>query len=215
MGEYDSWYGNDPNQNYVNAPKPQKHLDNFEKIGLLNEVPTFENLIPWIDEYCTWYKGVDKDWNVFTQEEKNGGIFVTLHWTLSHVLSDPHLDPKVFEYVYKNHLSKFAITLVNNGGFPEKFVKEMIENTGSKTDPTKGTKGGEITCFVLHNKSASAKIVDLCARKTKKVTIQRDVVDHPNVSRETLVYLSQEGKNPNVKKDALSKLVDKGWLNVV
>lgn len=213
-GHKDEWYENDPDARYANAPSPRVHLEHFQKLGLLDTVPTFDNFVPLLDQYMEWYKRVDENWNIFTQEEKAKGLMVTLHWTLSHVLCDPNIDVKILEYVYQKYLSKFAITLVYNASFPERLLREMIENTGKKTDPTKGTKGGEITCFVLHNKYISGDIVDLCARKTKKVTIQRDCVGHPNVKRETLVYLAKEGKNENVKKDARNALIEKGFVTI-
>jgi len=213
-GHTDKWYvEKDITRKGGNCPSSQDHIDHYEKLGILHEVPTLENFKPLVDMYVAWYRKVGEDWSLFQEEEAKGGLLVTLHWTLSGFLHDPNIDPRILQYLYDNYVDKFAISLVDNPSFPDTLLRELIEGTGKK-NPVKDTRGGEMACFILHNKSASSSIVDLCARKTKKAGIQNDAIGHPNVSRETLVFLSKNGKSPTVKRYALEALVKKGLLNV-
>lgn len=108
---------------------------------------------------------------------------------------------------------KNIVSVVYNPNVPEDVLMDIL-NVDPKKDPTKDTKGGEIGCFILHNKKVSGRVVDVISRKTKKIGIQRDCVGHPNVTRDTLVFLSKNGKSATVKRDALEVLVKRGWLDV-
>jgi hypothetical protein len=184
---------------------------NLKELGVFDKVPTPENMNPLIDMYSTWWETVEKDWNEYTKNQR--GPLVTLHWILSQVLQDPTCDPEIIRYALKSS-GKFTICCVYNPSCPEDVVRDLVSKSKTKNDPTTKTNGGEVTCFVLANKKLPSHLVDLCARHTKKATNQRSVVSHPNVSKETLVFLSKEGKSPRVKRDALEALVEKGWLTV-
>jgi hypothetical protein len=186
----------------------------LECLDILDKVPTLDNFKPLIDMYSEWWEKVDKNWNEYENASKKGnGHLVSLHWILGRVLQDPGIDPEILRYTVRTS-PKNVISVVYNPKCPEDVLMGLLENNGSKKDSTKGTKGGEIGCFILHNKGVSSKVVDTIARKTKKVTIQRDCIRHPNVSRETLVFLSKEGRNNNVTRDARNELVERGFVKV-
>jgi hypothetical protein len=185
----------------------QKGLD---RLDILDKVPTLENFKPLVDMYSEWWKTVEVSWKNYENGEPH---LVTLHWILYRVLQDPSIDPEILRYTVKVS-PKNVISVVYNPNCPEDVLVRLLEKSGTKEDPTKNTKGGEIGCFILHNKKVSSKVVDLIARKTKRASVQRDVIRHPNVSRETLVRLSKEGRNPNVQKDARNQLVERGFVKV-
>lgn len=178
-------------------------------LDILDKVPTLDNFRPLVDMYTKWWETVEVSWKNYENGEPH---LVALHWILGRVLQHPSIDPEILRYVVKTS-PKNLISVVYNPNVPEDLLLEIL-NRDPKKDPTKGTKGGEIGCFILHNKKVSSKVIDLVARKTKKITIQREVTCHPNVSKETLVWLSREGKNENVKKDARNQLVERGFIKV-
>jgi hypothetical protein len=196
----------------VNAPSGNMNIEQFAKHGLADKVPTLTNIRPLIDMYVDWYDNkVSKDWNEYS---KPGTEFLrTLHWILQHIFQDPTIDPEILRYAV-NASEKFGISVVYNPSCPRDIIERYLGVTGTKDDPTKHTKGGEMVCFILVNKYLPSDLVDKCARMTKKVSTQKDVIEHRNVSRETLVYLSKNGKSDTVKKNALKMLVTKGWLTV-
>jgi hypothetical protein len=181
---------------------------------IIDLVPDFDNFTPRSLEYQEWYNKVDKDWNEFEKAKKEGSYLVAWHWIGGRILQDPDLTDRdrILEFVARN-CPKCLISVIYNPKVSESLLLEIL-NRDPKKDPTRGTKSGEIGRFILYNKKVSSKVVDLVARKTKKVTIQRSVIRHPNVSRETLVWLSKEGKNSNVQKDALNELVERGFVKV-
>jgi len=212
-GDGDSFYEVDPSESYANAPSPQVHLDNFKSKGLLDVTPTLENLVPLVEEYSEWFARCLNDWKIYENEELVNGYMCTLHWTLSNIFCDPNIDERVLRYLVENH-SRFTITAVSNVGCPKDILVSLLERDGKYVDPSAKTNGGEIGCFILQNDSLPSDLVNLCAVTTKKVSIQKMVVDHPNVSRDTLIYLSKEGRSESMKKIALRELVKKGWLEV-
>jgi len=209
----DSFYEVDPSESYANAPSPQVHLDNFKTAGLLDAVPTLENLVPLVEEYSEWFARWLVDWKIYEGEETVNGFMCTLHWTLSNIFCDPNIDVRVLRYLVENH-TRFTITAVSNVGCPKDILVSLLKRDGKYKDTSHETNGGEIGCFILHNDRLASDMVNLCAVTTKKVSIQKMVVNHPNVSRDTLIYLSKEGRSESLKKIALRELVNKGWLEV-
>jgi hypothetical protein len=212
-GDGDSFYEVDPSESYANAPSPQVHLDNFKTAGLLDAVPTLENLVPLVEEYSEWFARCLNDWKIYEGEETVNGFMCTLHWTLSNIFCDPNIDVRVLRYLVENH-TRFTITAVSNVGCPKDILVSLLKRDGKYKDTSHETNGGEIGCFILHNDRLASDMVNLCAVTTKKVSIQKMVVNHPNVSRDTLIYLSKEGRSESLKKIALRELVNKGWLEV-
>lgn len=189
------------------------HLKNFEKLGLLDQVPTFDTFVPLVEKYTEWYKGVNKDWKIYKKEEQSEGLMYTLHWTLHTIVSDPTVDAKILRHVGER-FPMFTIWIVKNSSCPDDLLTSLIQGSGKKGDPTSKTNGGEIACFALFNEDLSSKLVHLCALKAKRASTQKDVVYHKNVSKETLVYLAKECKSESVKKLALRTLQEKGWLSL-
>lgn len=107
-----------------------------------------------------------------------------------------------------------AISTIHDPNASEDALCLALQTSGTKQDPYKGTNGGEIAYFILQNRNATSKVVDQCARKTKKVTTHKAVISHPNVSRDTLVFLFHNGKSDTIQKDALFELIKRGWLEV-
>lgn len=212
-GRGDSYYEVDPSESYANAPSPQVHLDNFKSKGLLDVTPTLENLAPLVKEYSEWSEKYFSDYKFYQSENSVNGFMVTLHWTLSNIFSDPNIGEGVLRYLVENH-TRFTITAVSNVGCPKDILVSLLKRDGKYKDTSHETNGGEIGCFILHNDRLASDMVNLCAVTTKKVSIQKMVVNHPNVSRDTLIYLSKEGRSESLKKIALRELVNKGWLEV-
>lgn len=208
-----TYYDVSPDQEYANAPSPRMHLDHFRALGLIDQVPTFDNLVPLVEQYSEWYETVVESSSLYDEEEKRGGLMVTLHWTLCNILQCPTLDAAILRHVVRT-FPRFTIPIVYNTSCPEDVMVALLEHSGTKRDPTRETNGGEIGCFILRNKMTPAAVIDMIAKKTKRTTIQRDVMVHTNVSRDTLVYLSQNGRSDRVKSEALAQLVRRGWLNV-
>lgn len=184
-----------------NLQKALKCLD------ILDQVPTLDNFRPLVDMYSKWWETVEVSWKNYENGEPH---LVALHWILGRVIQHPDIDPEILRYVAKTS-PKNIISVVYNPNVPEDLLLEVLNQ---KKDSTKGTKGGEIGCFILHNKKVSGKVINTIARKTKRIGIQRDCTSHPNVTKETLVWLSREGKNENVKKDARNELVERGMVKI-
>lgn len=193
----------------------ETHSSNLKKglqeLGVLDQVPTLENFKPLIDMFTAWWEKVDKDWSEYTRQ--NGGPLVVLHWVLGRILQDPNIDHRILRYTVEA-CPRNTINVVYNPNVPEDLVMELLDRSGGKNDPTSKTKGGEIGCFILHNKKASSTVIDKIAQKTKRASIQKDVIDHPNVARETLVFLFKNGRSEPVKRLALRELTTRGWLDV-
>jgi len=189
--------------------------DDFRTLGVLNEVPTLENIKPLLQLYADWMVEAERNWNLYTLEENTvGGVRFTLHWVLHIILQDPTIDPLIIRYVLDTFPKNFVIACVYNPVCPEDLIERLIKSSGTKTDPTRSTKGGEVTCFILHKATLPSSLVDECARKTRKASNQQDVIKHPNVSQDTLVFLSREGKSESVKRNALRELVKRGYLMI-
>lgn len=210
----DDYYSTDDDQSLFSETHSHNIETALEPLGILDEVPNFDNLIPLVDEYSKWWERVDKSWKVYENAQKARSHLVALHWILGRIIQDPTLTDRdrILEYVARNSPNNI-IEVVYNPKVSESLLLEILYRDPKK-DPTQKTKGGEVGCFVLHNKHITWKVVDVVARKTKKIGIQRDCVGHPNVLRETLVFLSKDGKSSTVKKDALKVMMERGWLDV-
>ena len=187
-------------------------IKDFDVFGVTDQVPTLENIRPLLDEYASWWKSVEKDWNNY--RDPSNGHLRGVHWTMGPLLKDPTLKDRkrIHEYVVKNH-TKWSIPVVGNPSVDESIHLALL-NTTKKNDPTGDTKGGEIGCFILFNKNATGRVIDIIARKTKKVKIQLDCARHGNVTKETLVYLMNEGRSSSVKTSSMKRLMDLGQLKV-
>ena len=197
----DTTRGGDP----VNAPSWKTNLKNLEALGVKDLVPSVDNYRPLLQMWEEWEK---KSWTERMKEP--GHPCETLHWILNDVLKDTTLAPEMFWAFF----SRSPITVIENAGCPEPLLRQLIERTGTKDDTSRETKGGEMTVFALYNRALPPHLVDLCARKTRKASIQKDVITHPNVTRETLVHLVKDGKSDPVKRDALLMMFTRGWLNI-
>lgn len=206
-------YERDINEVYANADGPKVHIETWTQVGVVDEVVTLKNFKPLFDQYVKWWEEVDKDWNVYEVEKKKGNsLFLSLHWMTGDLVSDPGIDLEVLEYVYRT--GRCIPKMCDNPSLPEHIVRELIEVSGTKKDPTGGTKGGEVVCFLLHNKQLPGHLVDLSVRKMRKATNQKDSINHPNITDDTLRYLVNEGKSESVKKNALRELMKRGSLKV-
>lgn len=206
-------YERDINEQYANANGPKDNIQTFTKVGVVDQVVNLKNFKPLFDQYVKWWDEVDNDWKVYEEEnKKKDSILITFHWTLNSILGDPMVDQEVLRYVYKSGRS--IPTMCGNPSLPEDIVRELIEVSGTKVDPTGGTRGGEVVCFLLHNKKLPGHLVDLCVRKMRKVTNQKDSIHHPNITDDTLKYLVKEGRSETVKKNALRELMERGSLKI-
>lgn len=197
----------------LNAPSKKTMRKNFDDLGVLHLVPDLDNFRPLVEMYTSWYTTkVKESWANFTKEEK--GPLVTLHWTLGTIVEDPTTDPEILHYVYRRHLDQYVVDLLNNISCPESILTDVISLSGTKDDPMSDSRGGEVALFAIHNPYLPSHLVDLCARKMKKATNQNRVVDHPNVTRDTLAYLLNSTKYASVKKSILLKMNESGFLKV-
>jgi len=182
--------------------RAQRQTDDLKALGVFDQVPTLDNAKPLVEGYMAWWKTVEEAWANYNRPNNP---YMVVHWLLPQILQDPNTSTDILRYVVEA-CPKMWRPCAYNRACPEDLLRSMIDVSGTKSDPMRETKGGEIVCFILHNRFVSPLIVDLCARKTKRAKTQKSVVEHPNVSHDTLRYLSREGCSERIKKDALFAL---------
>lgn len=194
-------YSYDIKQGFANAPSVAANLQVLREAGLHDALPTVEVLRPLLTDQAAWQVEVDKSWKAY--EAERGKLRETLSWILSVVLKDPCLSADVLRLFYELGPSRYAITLVSHPGCPDDIRDFYLSVSGTKNDPTKTTKGGEVVVFFLHDRDLPTRYVDLVARRCRKAGTQESAALHANVSRETLTWIVQNGKSDAVKRTAL------------
>lgn len=197
----DKTVGGDP----INAPSWRTNLKNLEALGVKDVVPNPENFERLRLMTIEWNKQPYD-----TRPEPLTAQAETAHWILNDILKDPTLDTAMF----RAFVSWRPITIIENPGCPEDVIRSLIETSGTESDSSKKTKGGEMGIFALYNRALSPALVDLCVRKAKKASTQKRAMEHQNISRASLVYLVNSGKTDAVKREALLLMFQKGWLTV-
>lgn len=200
----------DVDRESCNAPTPRTNLENLTTLGLVDQVPDVENVTRVLEGLKVGDPG-PRDWTA--RPIGKGRPWETMHWIISDVFKDPTLDPALLLLVLEKDPERFVIPVVSHPRCPDEVVLRCLKSDPG-VDHTRQTKGGEIACFVLHNRDLSGHLVDACARAARKATVQKDIIVHKNVTRETLVFLVNHGKTDPVKREALLALHQKGWLNL-
>ncbi len=205
-------YSYDIKQGFANAPSVATNLQVLREAGLHDALPTVEALRPLLADQVAWWTEVDKSWEAYEAEESK--LRVTLSWILSTVLKDPSLPADVLRLFYELGSSRYAIILVSHPSCPDDIRDFYLSVSGTKNDPTKTTKGGEVGIFMLHDKRLPGKYVDQIARTCRKVGTQHSCVSHPNVGRDTLAWVVQNGKSTTVKQIALWIMHERGMIQL-
>ena len=182
----------------------------LQDLGLVDKLPTYDNFVPVYTRVLKYFREGGRMSHEFMEEH--------LRWILGDILSDHwnDLDPQICEFVLDNtdiNLYSLYIDVLSHPSVPRSRLVNLLKDT-RKNPMVKHTKGGEVGVFILQNSRLPGDLVDMVARTCKKVGIQNDIVDHPMVTKDTLVFLSKEGKSESVKKNSLKMLVEKGWLKV-
>lgn len=122
-------------------------------------------------------------------------------------MSDPTLDHNILREISRRFGKKFNDKIIENFGCPPDLVLELLK-TGTKEEKEWRAK------FAVFNKGLKPEALDHIARTTKLIKVQQSVVHHPNVSKETLVFISEHGRSEPVRKSALFTLHENGLLTV-
>lgn len=191
-------YSHRPEQGFVNAPAVTSKLALLAQAGLHDLVPNAENMRPLFTEHAA----------------VKGTVREVLHWVFATMLRDPSLDPAVLRLVFELAPGGQAIALVSNPNCPDEIRDFYLKVSGTKNDPTKTTKGGEVVVFFLHDRTLPGRYVDLVARSCRKAGTQESAALHANASRETLAWIVRNGKSDAVKRTALWTMHLRGMLTV-
>lgn len=106
-----------------------------------------------------------------------------------------------------------TLHLVKHPSCPPDVLDRMITLPKDK-DPTGQTNGGNILAFLVYNTALTGDQLLKIAQMSKRVRDQKDVLEHSNVTREVVRYLSTDGRSSSVKKSALKFAMDRGWVSV-
>lgn len=141
---------------------PKNLQKSLEPLGVLDEVPTFENFKILSDMYSEWWKTVEESWTNYEKEkQKESSHLIALHWILGRVIQHPDVDPKILKYVVETS-PKNVISVVHNRTverldvssfttkrFPEKSSISFLEKL--KRLPSNVTSALTQTSLVRHS----------------------------------------------------------------